>query len=66
MDLIKEGGSASRPSLLYGTNYGYWKERICAFIKSINEKAWRAILQGWKPPIKTDAEGKTIPKDQSY
>ena len=66
MDLLKEGGSTSHPPILYRTNYGYWKVRMRAFIKSIDENAWRSVLQGWKPPIKTDAEGKTIPKDRTY
>ena len=35
------------------------------FIKSIDEKAWRSVLQRWKPPTKTDAEGKTIPKSEA-
>ena len=38
MDLLKESGSTNRPPLLDGTNYGYWKARMCAFIKSIDEK----------------------------
>ena len=65
MDLMKEGESTSRPPLLDGTNYGYWKERMRAFIKSIDEKSWRSILQGWKPPTKTDVEGKTVPKSEA-
>ena len=36
MDSMKEGDSTSRPPLLNGMNYGYWKARICAFIKSIH------------------------------
>ena len=46
MQLLNEGGSTSRPPLLNGTNYGYWKARLHAFIKSIDEKAWRSILEG--------------------
>ena len=65
MDLMKEGGSTSRSPLLDGTNYGYWKARMCTFIKSIDEKAWRSILQGWKTLTKTDAEGKTVPRDEA-
>ena len=56
MDLMKEGGSTRCP-LLDGMNYDYWKARIGGFIKSIDKKAWRLFLQGWKPPNKTDAEG---------
>ena len=44
MDFMKEGGSVQRPPLLDGTNYSYWKARMKAFIKSMDEKAWMAIL----------------------
>ena len=40
-----------RPPLLNGKNYTYWKVRVKAFIKSIDEKAWLSILKGWSPPI---------------
>jgi len=64
MDLLKEGGSISRPPLLDGSNYSYWKARMKAFIKAQDEKAWRAILIGWKHPETKDAEGKEIPKPE--
>ena len=64
MDLMKKGGSTSRPPFLDGTNYGYWKARMRSFIKSIDEKAWRLVIQGWEPPTKTYAEGKTVPKSE--
>ena len=38
------------PQLLNGENYTYWKVRVKAFIKSIDEKAWLSILKGWSPP----------------
>ena len=65
MDLMKKGGSTSRPPLLDGPNYGYWKVRIRAFIKSIDEKAWRSVLQEWKSYTKINSEGKTVPKDKA-
>ena len=65
MDLIKEGGSTSRLSLLDGTNFGFWKARMHAFIKSINDLAWRSVLQGQKPPTKIDAKGKIVPKSET-
>ena len=43
------------PPLLNGKNYTYWKVRVKAFIKSIDEKAWLSILKGWSPPtVATD------------
>ena len=41
MDSMNKGGFTSCPHFLDGTNYGYWKARMNAFIKSIDEKAWR-------------------------
>ena len=33
-----------------------------AFIKALDEKAWRAIMIGWVHPTKTDDDGNIIPK----
>ena len=65
MDLMKECGSTSRPSLLDGLNYGYWKAKMCSFIKSIGEKAWISVLLEWKLPTKIHAKGKTVPKSEA-
>ncbi|XP_057432426.1 uncharacterized protein LOC130725194 [Lotus japonicus] len=55
----KEGGSVNRPPILDGTNYDYWKVRMTAFLKSIDNKTWKAIVKGWNHPIKGQAEGST-------
>ncbi|KAI3457270.1 hypothetical protein Pfo_013933 [Paulownia fortunei] len=44
MDHLCEGGSITRPPLLEGTNYSYWKAKMQAFIKSVDEQAWRAVV----------------------
>ena len=54
---VKEGGSVTRPPVLDGTNYDYWKARMTAFLKSIDNKTWRAILKGWTPPVNKTTEG---------
>ncbi|XP_024018312.1 uncharacterized protein LOC112090655 [Morus notabilis] len=64
MDFLKEGGSVTCPPLLDGLNYSYWNARMMAFIKAQDEKAWRAILNGWKHPVTKDAEGKEILKSK--
>ena len=64
MDLLKEGSSTGCPPLLDGTNYGYWKARMCAFIKSIDEKAWKKVLTGWTSPTVTDEEGNVTVKSE--
>ena len=64
MDFLKECGSVSRPSLLYGSNYSYWKARMKAFIKAIDEKAWRSVLTGWEHPVTKDTKGNEILKPE--
>ncbi|KAG9458352.1 hypothetical protein H6P81_002860 [Aristolochia fimbriata] len=60
---IKDGGSSSRPPLLEGTNYPYWKAKMSAYIKSIDEDAWLSVLEGWSHPTVV-LEGKTLDKPQ--
>ncbi|KAK2402591.1 gag-protease polyprotein [Trifolium repens] len=52
-------GSINRPPVLDGSNYDYWKARMVAFLKSMDQKAWRAIITGWNHPIITAADGST-------
>ncbi|XP_012834159.1 PREDICTED: uncharacterized protein LOC105955000 [Erythranthe guttata] len=51
MNTQREGSSTIRPPLLIGSNYSYWKSKMKMFIKSIDERAWRAIITGWTPPM---------------
>lgn len=60
MSSIREGASVYRPPLLDGTNYAYWKARMSAFIRSIDESAWESIEEGWSRPC--DDKGKIILK----
>ncbi|KAG9442457.1 hypothetical protein H6P81_018311 [Aristolochia fimbriata] len=62
-DTIKDGGSSTHPPLLEGTNYPYWKARMIAYIKSIDEDAWLSVLEGWSHPTVV-LEGKTLDKPQ--
>ena len=61
MDSIREGNSSHRPPLLDGTNYSYWKARMRAFLKSIDEKVWPCMIYEWSEPIVT-IDGVDIPK----
>ncbi|CAM8920372.1 unnamed protein product [Rhodiola kirilowii] len=54
---LKEGQSTNRSPLLEGPNYGYWKSKMKAFLKFLDEKAWRAVLVGWTLPLMANAEG---------
>ncbi|CAM8999769.1 unnamed protein product [Rhodiola kirilowii] len=57
MDL-REGQNITRPPLLEGNKYGYWRVRMKAFLKSQDESVWEAVEQGWTHPVAIDKEGK--------
>ncbi|KAG9458846.1 hypothetical protein H6P81_003354 [Aristolochia fimbriata] len=62
---LKEGAANSRPPLLDGSNYSYWKAKMQIYIKAQDEKAWKTIEKGWCPPTKEIGEGadmKTVEK----
>ncbi|KAA0037814.1 gag-pol polyprotein [Cucumis melo var. makuwa] len=44
MEIIREGPSASRPPVLDRKNYSYWKPRMIFFIKTLDGKAWKALV----------------------
>lgn len=48
----KEDKSVSRPPLLKGTNYAYWKAKTKIFIPSIDESTWDVIENEWTPPTR--------------
>ncbi|KAK2396297.1 gag-protease polyprotein [Trifolium repens] len=60
----RNGGSINRPPVLDGSNYDYWKARMIAFIKSMDKKAWKAIVTGWNHPIVTTEDGSSILKGE--
>jgi len=53
-----DGGSISRPPILGGTNYDYWKARMMAFFKSMDSKTWKVIIKDWEHPVVMDKNGK--------
>ena len=57
-----------RPPVLDGKNYVYWKVRVKAYIKSIDERVWRSILTGWTPPVTTNVETRveTVKPEQNW
>ncbi|XP_073041784.1 uncharacterized protein [Primulina eburnea] len=54
-----------RPPVLDGSNYALWKVKIRVFIKSIEERAWLRVLDGWSPPKIEDADGDSRLKPES-
>ncbi|CAM8902854.1 unnamed protein product [Rhodiola kirilowii] len=63
--ILKEGQSTNRPPFLKGPNYSYWKSKMKAFLKSIDEKAWRAVLVGWTQPLMANTEGIMVIKPEA-
>src|SRR4051812_16919052 len=46
--------------ILDGSNYDYWKPRMVEVIKSMDNKAWRAVERGWKHPENFLADGTIV------
>ena len=46
-----------------GNNYAYWKVRIKAFLKSIDERVWNSIEYGWEKPTTPVSEWQTSEKE---
>ncbi|CAM8975115.1 unnamed protein product [Rhodiola kirilowii] len=64
MDL-REGQNITRPPLLEGNKYGYWRVRMKAFLKSQDELVWEAVENEWTPPVVTkDDEVILLTKDK--
>src|ERR1044072_2364082 len=41
----------NRPPIPDGSNYDLWKPRMAAYIKSLDSRAWKSILNGWTHPV---------------
>ena len=46
----REWTSTSKPPLLNGSNYAYWKQRMIGFLKSIDDDVWDIIEEGYSKP----------------
>ncbi|KAA0038023.1 gag-pol polyprotein [Cucumis melo var. makuwa] len=46
----------SRPPLLDGANYEYWKAQLMAFLKSLDLNCWKAVMAGWEQPTETSED----------
>ncbi|CAM8953272.1 unnamed protein product [Rhodiola kirilowii] len=64
MDL-REGQNITRPLLLEGNKYGYWRVRMKAFLKSQDESVWEAVENGWAhPEVTEDGKVSLLTKDK--
>ncbi|CAM8947911.1 unnamed protein product [Rhodiola kirilowii] len=62
---LKEGQSITRPPLLERSNYATWKPVMRSFLKSLDEKAWKAVLKGWTEPMMNNLTGEPIAKPEA-
>ena len=48
--------SLNAPHFFYGSNYAFWKVRMCAFLCAIDETVWDSVDNGWVRPTTPKAE----------
>ena len=64
-ETISKRAFNSRPPLLKGHNYGFWKLRMKAYIRSIDERAWMMVEEGYNSPNKMLEDGSIVSKPRS-
>ena len=60
---MEHGHSLVIPPYFDGNNYTYWKVRMKAFLKSIDERVWNSVEYGWEKPTTPVSEWKTSQKE---
>ena len=60
---MEHGYSLVIPPHFDGNNYAYWRVRMKAFLKSIDERVWNSIEYGWEKPITPVSEWQTSQKE---
>ena len=60
---MEHGHSLVIPSHFDGNNYAYWKVRLKAFLKSIDERVWNSVECGWEKPTTPVSEWQTSQKE---
>ena len=60
---MEHGYSLVIPPHFDGNNYTYWKVRMKAFLKSIDEKVWNSVKYIWEKPTTPVSEWKTSQKE---
>ena len=63
---MKNSVEAVQPPLLDEKNYTYWKIRVKAYIKAIDEISWKSVVTGWTYPIVTTNEVTTIKFEETW
>ena len=60
---MKHDHSLVIPPHFDGNNYAYWKVRMKAFLKSIDERVWNSVEYGWKKLTTFVSEWSTSQKE---
>ena len=60
---MEHGHSLVIPPHFDGNNYGCWKVRMKAFLKSIDERVWNSVEYGWEKPTTPVREWQTFQKE---
>ena len=60
---MEHGHSLVVPPHFDGNNYAYWKVRMKAFLKSIDERVWNSVEYGWEKPTTPVSEWQTSQKE---
>ena len=60
---MEHGHSLVIPPHFDGNNYAYWKVRMKAFLKSLDERVWLSVENGWERPTTTIGEWTTAQKE---
>ena len=60
---MEQGHSLVIPPHFDGNNFPYWKVRMKAFLKSIDERVWNSVEYGWEKPTAPVSEWQTSQKE---
>ena len=60
---MEHGHSLVIPPHFDRNNYAYWKVRMKAFLKSIDERVWNSVEYGWEKPTTPVSEWQTSQKE---
>ena len=60
---MEHGHSLVIPPHFDGNNYAYWKVRMKAFLKSIDERVWNSVEYEWEKPTIPVSEWQTSQKE---
>ena len=60
---MEHGHSLVIPPHFDRNNYAYWKVRMKAFLKSMDERVWNSVEYGWEKPTTPVSEWQTSQKE---